>query len=185
MKRHDLEVEGCYYLETNRYHDHRGFFQELYNSERYPIETKQVSTSLSKKGVLRGIHRSLYGKLVTCLTGSILDYCIDLREDSPTYLKHCKVELNSQESKQFYIPAGCGHMFITLEEDTLIVYNQEGTFNPNYEMDVNYKDVKINLNIDGFYVLSEKDNIAPSLEEAQKMFKKRMEELNNKEKEKS
>lgn len=170
------EVEGCFYVECKRYHDDRGFFQELLNADKYPpnvSDCKQVSTSLSKKNVLRGIHTSQHGKLVSCLSGSIMDYCIDLRVDSPTYLKYCKIKLSSDTPKQFYIPPGCGHLFVSLEDNTLICYMQGGTFKPEFEMDVNYKDKTINLDIsnDNFeYIISEKDRNAPSLEEARKLF---------------
>jgi dTDP-4-dehydrorhamnose 3,5-epimerase len=178
-----LEVTDCFVLEGARYHDERGFFTELFNETKTKDISeklkpcKQVSLSQSKANVLRGIHTSQYSKLVACLSGRLIDYVIDLREDSPTYLKWVSVELDPQNGKQLYVPPGCGHMFVALEDNTLMCYIQSGTFNPPFEMEVNFADPQIGIKLPNddisIYTISEKDRNSPMLAEAQAAYKAR------------
>jgi dTDP-4-dehydrorhamnose 3,5-epimerase len=98
------EVNGAFIVTTPRYHDGRGFFQEHYNAKKYEGKVKaceQVSfcmhicftftpclrSAKSQKHVIRGLHCAQYGKLVQCVQGCIIDYFVDLRPESPTYMK--------------------------------------------------------------------------------------------------
>lgn len=178
-----LEVADCFVLEGDRYFDDRGFFTELFNETKCKDideklkACKQVSLSCSKANVLRGIHTSQYSKLVACLSGRLIDYVIDLREGSETYLKWVSVELNPQEGKQLFVPPGCGHMFVALEDNTQMCYIQSGTFNPPFEMEVNFQDPQIGIKLPNpdisIYTISEKDRNSPMLAEAQKAYKAR------------
>ena len=178
-----LEVQDCFVVEGVRYHDERGFFTELFNETKTKDISdllgpcKQVSLSHSKANVLRGIHTSQYSKLVSCLNGRLLDFVIDLREGSSTYLKWVSVELDFPSGKQLYVPAGCGHMFVSLEDNTIMHYIQSGTFNPPLEMEVNFADPQINIKLPNpdvsVYTISEKDRNAPLLADAQAAFKAR------------
>jgi len=128
--------------------------------------------------VIRGLHCSRYGKLVQCLRGKLLDVFVDLREDSPTYLKCASVLLDENEAKQVFIPGGCGHGFFSYENNTLMLYAQEGTFNPPLEMNVNYADPKLKVVWPapvngGQHVISQKDKDAPMFDEALQQFKER------------
>lgn len=177
------EVTDCFVLEGARYHDDRGFFTELFNETKTKDISeklgacKQVSLSQSKANVLRGIHTSQYSKLVCCLSGRLIDYVIDLREGSPTYMKWISVELTPQNGKQLYVPPGCGHMFVSMEDNTLMCYIQSGTFNPPFEMEVNFADPQIGVVLPNpdvsIYTISEKDKSAPMLADAQAAYKAR------------
>ncbi|CAF1243603.1 unnamed protein product [Didymodactylos carnosus] len=189
MKIIPLNVGGAYLIECDRYKDNRGFFQELYHDNKYPDGIQncaQVSFSESGKNVFRGIHCSQYNKIVMCMRGRILDICIDLIETSPTYLQYCTVILDENKSQQVNIPPGCGHAYFTLEDHSYIIYIQGGTFNEVDEMDVNYKDPKINLQIHELQqnqiIISDKDNNAPMLDEARKKWNERHSILRNVEK---
>ena len=106
------EVNGAFTVIPQRYQDNRGFFQEGYNSDKYEGKIKacsQLSFSKSKKNVIRGMHCAQYGKLVQCLQGSVIDYMVDLRPESSTYLKWTSVQLSADSPKQVYIPPRCGH----------------------------------------------------------------------------
>lgn len=127
----------------------------------------QVSMSHSRRGVIRGIHRSLYAKLVTVVNGAIYDVVIDLRHDSPTFRRWCAVILSSQNMRQLHIPAGCGHAFLCLEAAD-VLYLQSGCFDPPNEVDVNVFDNVLDIHwpdLSGIkdYIMSEKDRKAPDI----------------------
>ena len=123
--------------------------------------------SHSFRGVLRGIHRSTYSKLVTAIRGAVYDVIVDLRTNSKTYRRWCAIILSSENRTQVHIPAGCGHGFVCLE-DADILYLQGGCFDPRSEMDINPFDESLNiywpkLDDSTSYVMSEKDMRAPNL----------------------
>eukprot|EP00466_Bigelowiella_natans_P005892 jgi/Bigna1/78950/fgenesh1_pg.58_\ len=122
-----LPVRDGYILNPPRYGDWRGYFQELYNIQTYPgHKFKQFSISRSQKDVLRGLHCSFYGKFVTCLEGAIWDCFVDLRPDSPTFLKWTGRVLSEENKIQMYIPPRCAHGFLSLKDNSKILYMQEG-----------------------------------------------------------
>lgn len=178
------EVEGSLVVECDRHFDSRGFFQELYNSEKYfsdsRIVWKQVNCSHSLKSVLRGLHLAPYAKLVSCVKGRIFDVCLDMRENSPTYLQHAWVELTAENKKQFFVPGGCAHGFLALEE-SLVVYMQADLWTPKEEFDLKYDDFGIQwpykygsmldrmFGTKDKYILSDKDLNALSKDEYLKL----------------
>ena len=118
----NLFIEGAYCKKKNRYVDNRGFLMELFRE----FPNKQVNVSHSLPNVIRGIHAASYGKLLTCIHGSLTDYVVDLRPDSPTFLAWAcvKLELNDQ----LYIPAHCGHAFLSGSNGCTFVYAQEEVY---------------------------------------------------------
>ncbi len=136
----DLPVHGASVTTFDRFGDKRGYFQELYNAEKYPDvqpqpEWKQVSFSSSSAHALRGLHCSPHGKFITCVRGSFYDVIADFREDSPTFGRWCGVLLTDENKKQVFVPRGCGHGFFTFEDNTCALYLQEGCYNPANEAD--------------------------------------------------
>ena len=135
-----LPVHGASVTTFDRFGDSRGYFNELYNEEKYtdvtPAERwKQVSFSSSGKHALRGLHCSPHGKFITCVRGSFYDVIADFREESPTFGRWCGVVLTEANKKQVFVPARCGHGFFTFEDNTCALYLQEGCFNPANEAD--------------------------------------------------
>ena len=160
-----LGIEGCFTIVQPRYFDERGYFTELYNENKLIDEhigpAKQVSLSVSKCGVLRGLHCSQYTKFVGCLRGKLIDFVVDLRPSSSTYKKWICVELSAENKKQMLVPAGCGHGFLSLEEDTMMCYIQGGCYDPKNEKEVSFFDPQFNIIIpDMDYIISEKDRKA-------------------------
>lgn len=109
--------------------DNRGSFQETYNHSWFgwekAFEVLQQNTSYNKKYVLRGLHYQLknpQGKLVSVLQGSVIDFVIDLRKDSPTYLNTGIFELNTENRNYLYVPPGYAHGFLALEDNTIFNY---------------------------------------------------------------
>ena len=145
-----LPIKDAYKLNFKRFGDSRGYFNELFNREKYDESVKnkswsQVSFSSSSKNVLRGLHCSPYGKFITCTRGAFYDVIADFRENSPTFGKWCKVLLTDENCVQVYVPAHCGHGFYTLEDNTNALYLQEGCFDPQKENDTHPFDPFINV----------------------------------------
>jgi dTDP-4-dehydrorhamnose 3,5-epimerase len=110
------------------YPDERGFFKETYSTAKYRAlglldEFIQDSVSFSSKNVIRGLHGDPeMSKLVTVLRGKIWDVIVDLRSDSPTYLKWEGFELSEDNHVQLYIPKGFAHGFIALTDNVVFSY---------------------------------------------------------------
>lgn len=158
------KIDGCYIITQNQHGDNRGFFQELFNKNLYDylkFSPLQVNHSFNKINVFRGIHAAPFRKLVTCVSGEIVDICVDLRKDSLTYLESFSIILNDS-SKQLLIPKDCGHAFLSLKDNTSVVYMQDSYYDPKVEKSYFYKDpsIKLDLNVDeSKLILSEKDSI--------------------------
>jgi len=167
------EVQGAMVIETDRYTDDRGYFQELFSSAReYPMSIEQANLSLSKENTVRGLHVVPFAKLCTCAKGALFDVVADVRPDSPTYLGWYGVWLSEENHKQLYVPAGCAHGFFAAKTPTLLIYMQDSPYNPSVESEVNWQDPQLGIewppavfaHAGEDYVLSDKDKAAPFLE---------------------
>jgi len=163
MKFIPTDVENCTVVMMDRYHDDRGFFQELYEQDKYThgielLNWQQTNWSVSNKNALRGIHVANYAKLVTCVSGKIWDLVVDLRTNSPTFLKYVGVELTPDEPKQVYVPPGCGHGFVSLEDNSSVVYMQTGRYAQDGELTVMYNEPNLAIQWPGEnHTISERD----------------------------
>ncbi|GAA3668990.1 MULTISPECIES: dTDP-4-dehydrorhamnose 3,5-epimerase [Acetobacter] len=122
--------------------DERGSFTKLYHADCFarmgmnrPIVEQYVTTS--HKGVLRGLHFQKpphdHDKLVTCLSGEVLDVVLDLRRQSPTYGHHCCLRLSGEQRMQVFVPSGCAHGFYTLSDQAELLYAVSSLYNPEYD----------------------------------------------------
>ena len=127
----ETKIEGLLIIEPEVFGDERGFFVETYNKKRYRengIELEFVQDNLSKsaKGVLRGLHLQkepyAQGKLVQVITGAVLDVVVDTRPNSLTYGQWESAELTEKNKRQFWVPAGFLHGFVSLEDNTIFNY---------------------------------------------------------------
>ena len=128
------------------------------------IKFVQDNQSASTKGVLRGLHRQInypQSKLVRVIKGSVFDVAVDMRENSPTYLKWYGIELTEENKKQFLIPKGFAHGFLVLSDYAEFCYKVDDFFHPNDESGIAYNDptigVKWPISSDMVLNLSEKD----------------------------
>ena len=161
-------------IRANRFHDNRGFFTETYKESEY-LELGiprfvQDNISESAKGVIRGLHwqETPYGqgKLVICVSGSILDVAVDVRKASPTYGKHVSVELNSKEQIALWVPEGFAHGFQALEDDTRVHYKVTNYWNKASERSLLWCDPTIRIKWNELKpIISEKDNLAAKFED--------------------
>lgn len=147
-------IEGLLIVEPDVFADERGFFLESYNVTRYAQagigETfVQDNLSQSKRGVLRGLHYQApplaQGKLVQVIRGSVLDVAVDIRFGSPTFGKYVTVELSEENKKQFWIPAGFAHGFLSLEDDTLFAYKCTNVYSKEHDRGVRWNDPAIGI----------------------------------------
>jgi dTDP-4-dehydrorhamnose 3,5-epimerase len=173
MRIEKTSVDGVWIIHNEIFTDCRGNFQEWFQSEKFKMitgvdfNTQQANSSISKKGVVRGIHYSTakdgQAKLVTCVSGSILDVIFDIRIGSNTFGQHVSVPLKAQDGKSVYISEGLGHAFISLEENSNLVYLLSSRYDPKNEHGIHPLDATL-----GFkwplveVILSEKDATAPS-----------------------
>ena len=117
-------IPGVAIIEPKLFGDHRGFFLETFQAERYAshgIHGPFVQDNLSRsaRGVVRGLHLqnpNPQGKLVMVLRGRVLDVSVDVRVDSPTFGRHVVVELNDENHRQLWVPRGFAHGFTVLSE---------------------------------------------------------------------
>ncbi len=168
MKVMPLAISGAWIIESPVFPDDRGIFREWFKLEVLKengvpaFEVRQANTSISKKGVIRGIHYSPeingQSKLVTCTSGSVLDVIFDLRPDSNTYGDHAEVELSESVGKCVYISSGLGHGFQALEEDSVVTYLLDKEYSPENEFSINPVDPNLSIKwpILDFHI-SEKD----------------------------
>lgn len=169
------EVIGAFVAEPNIYPDNRGAFNEWFKASEfeqaigYPFDLQQSNISHSKKGVLRGLHYADVppgqAKFVTCMSGAIWDVVFDIRVGSPTYGKWFAVELNAENRKSLYLPIGVAHGFLTLEDST-VAYLVSSEYEPALEHGIDPFCVGIDWP-EADYILSEKDQEAPALKDAQ------------------
>lgn len=148
-------VHGPRVLEPKVFGDARGFFYESYNHERFKAETSedvvfvQDNHSRSSKGVLRGLHYQLsphaQGKLVRCVRGAVFDVAVDIRKSSPTFGQWVGVELTEENHRQFWIPPGFAHGFLTLTDTADFLYKTTAYYAPGYERCIAWNDPDIGI----------------------------------------
>ena len=173
MKREVLE--GVVEITQKEFQDDRGSFMESFNSKQFNNSLKnnitfvQDNLSISKKGVFRGLHFQYefpQAKLVSVLSGEILDIVVDLRKSSKTFGDWCTFEISSKNNKQIFIPEGFAHGFLALQDDTKVFYKVSEFWNPNDEFTLKYNDKKINIELPFEPILiSEKDKNGLSFDE--------------------
>lgn len=167
MEIESFAIRGPLLIRGVRHHDSRGFFSEIYVSKTFEElglpEFVQDNLSLSAKNVVRGLHWQesphAQGKLVTCLSGSIIDFIVDIRPESPTYLSQLEIPLGGRSPASAWVPSGFAHGFVSLEENTLVTYKVTNFWNKESERGINPFQMKYfeNLNTSEF-VISEKDS---------------------------
>jgi dTDP-4-dehydrorhamnose 3,5-epimerase len=180
METEIFDIGGLVLIRPKVFVDDRGYFFESFNADRYrefgiPVDDfVQDNVSCSKRGVLRGLHFQrapmAQGKLVQVLSGRALDVAVDIREGSPTYGRHVAVELSGENHREFWIPAGFAHGFLSLEDDTIFSYKVTAPYSKEHEGGIRYDDPDIVIewpHIEGGLIVSEKDKVLPLLKRMQ------------------
>jgi len=133
-------LAGAWIVDLERREDDRGFFARTWCVRELAargLDTRVVQASMSRtrrRGTLRGLHWQAAPhqevKLVRCARGAIWDAIVDLRPDSPTYTRHFGAELTAENGRALYIPADFAHGFVTLADDTDVVYQMSEFYDP-------------------------------------------------------
>lgn len=166
MKLVSTKFDNVYLIEENVFDDNRGYFMETWNELNYSNKKLlsdvpslmaiqndnslfstlfvQDNMSVSKRYVFRGLHYQTgnfgQSKLVRVLKGSVIDFIVDLRENSKTYGKFDFFELNDRNKMSLFIPSYFAHGFLSLEDDTIFTYKCGNYYDKKSEGSVNYSD---------------------------------------------
>ncbi|MDI2099394.1 dTDP-4-dehydrorhamnose 3,5-epimerase family protein [Ruicaihuangia caeni] len=179
MQIRELSIPDSYEITPKQFADDRGVFLEWYRFDRLEeavgrsLDLRQANTSVSKRGVVRGIHFAdippSQAKYVTATHGAVLDFVIDIRVGSPTFGQWDSVLLDDQDRRAIYIAEGLGHCFVALTDDATVSYLVTDVYNAPREHGINPLDPEVALvfpDAAGEPLLSPKDTEAPSLAEA-------------------
>jgi dTDP-4-dehydrorhamnose 3,5-epimerase len=175
-----LGIDGAWVYEPRVHNDDRGSFAEAFRGAEfaadlgYRLDVAQVNCSVSKRGVVRGIHYADVppgqAKYVTCVAGAILDVIVDLRTDSPSFGKWEAVQLDDVTRRAVFLAEGLGHAFTALSDGATALYLCSTPYAPGREHGVHPLDPAIGIawptDAGWAPVLSEKDAAAPTLDEA-------------------
>jgi dTDP-4-dehydrorhamnose 3,5-epimerase len=184
MQVRELSVPGAWEITPRQFGDPRGVFLEWFKEPAFldavghPLDLAQANLSVSAAGVLRGIHFADVppgqAKYVTCAKGAVLDVAVDLRVGSPTFGRWDSVLLDDVDRRAIYLSEGLGHAFMSLEDDSTVLYLCSTGYNPTGEHGVHPLDPALGITWpstarDGSPLeplLSDKDRVAPSVEDA-------------------
>lgn len=149
-------IEGLKLIHLKEFEDLRGSFIKVFNEDFFAengLETnfKESYYSISAKNVIRGMHFQIppfeYTKLVYLNQGKITDVVLDIRKSSPTYGRHFSIELNIKNPILIYIPIGCAHGYLSLEDDTMVTYLQTSCYNNACDKGIKYNSFGMKWNI--------------------------------------
>jgi dTDP-4-dehydrorhamnose 3,5-epimerase len=173
----ETPIPGAFVIELEPVHDDRGFFARAWCETEF--RSRGLTTKLAQsgiafnrcKGTLRGLHYQKApfreGKLVRCLSGSLFDVIVDLRPDSPAFLRHVAVELSSTNRRTLYVPEGTGHGYQTLEDQVEVMYWMSEHYTSASATGIRWSDPTLNVHWPlPVSFISGRDSNLPLLEES-------------------
>jgi dTDP-4-dehydrorhamnose 3,5-epimerase len=176
----ELGLEGVVEILPRRFSDDRGFFSETYNAEAFAaagidlVFVQDNHSFSAASGVLRGLHYQLppraQDKLVRVTRGAILDVAVDIRRHSPDFGKWVALEVSAEKWNQILVPKGFAHGFLTLSDDTEVLYKVTDAYSPDHDRSIRFDDPDIGIEWPqpaAAFVLSQKDRTAPLLRAAE------------------
>jgi len=170
MRIHKTRIPGAHLIEREPFTDERGSFARMFCKRELEeaglcADIAQVNLSTNyKKGALRGLHTQkgdyAEDKIVTCFKGSIYDVCVDLRNGSPTYLEWVGETLSVENGLALYIPKGCAHGYLSLTDDTMVLYFVTQFYASGAEAGYRFDDPAFGVAwpLPGPYIMSDKDS---------------------------
>jgi len=146
----ETKLKGAFTIDLERIEDFRGFFARAFCKREFeqhglnPAVAQCNVSSNPRKGTLRGMHYQLEPfcevKLVRCISGAIFDAIIDLRRDSSTYRQWTGIELSAQNRRSLYVPEGFAHGYLTLSDNSEVLYQVSEFYSPGYERGIRWND---------------------------------------------
>ncbi len=178
MKVTPTNIPDVLIIEPKVFGDSRGFFFESFNQQAFneaigqKVQFVQDNHSRSAKGVLRGLHYQIQqpqGKLVRVTSGAVFDVAVDIRKASPTFGQWTGIELNAENHRQLWVPAGFAHGFVVLTDTADFLYKTTDYYAPEFERCIRWNDPAIGIAwpIDEEPRLSEKDQQGALLKDAE------------------
>ncbi|MGP3713380.1 dTDP-4-dehydrorhamnose 3,5-epimerase [Brucella sp. RRSP16] len=180
MEARSLDLDGVFEISPRKFGDSRGFFSETYNAKLFTeagidLTFVQDNHSFSAaKGVVRGLHYQLppfaQDKLVRVTRGAILDVVVDIRKSSPMFGKCVALEVSAEKWNQILVPKGFAHGFMTLVENTEVIYKVTNYYSPEHDRSIRFDDPAIGIDWplpSSDAQLSDKDQKAPLLADAE------------------
>lgn len=175
-----LSIPDVVLVEPVVFPDERGYFKEIYKRTPFlsggiPYDFVQANVSLSRRGVVRGLHYQLrpmeQGKLVTVLRGRILDVAVDIRRGSPWFGRYVAVELSEDNHYLLWIPPGFAHGFQALEDNTVVLYLVTKEYSREHERCIRWDDPSIGVKWPlEPAIVSRKDSECPTIDKAETNF---------------
>lgn len=179
MQIRPLKVADAFEVTPTVIGDERGLFLEAFRGDLlaeaigHRPQVVQTNVSVSSRGTVRGIHFAdvppSQAKYVSVMTGSLIDYVVDIRVGSPTFGQWDSVVLDTRDRRAVYLPEGMGHAFAALDDHTTAMYLVTAPYTPDREHGIHPLDPEVGLVLPGGMsapLLSAKDTAAPSLAEA-------------------
>jgi len=150
MRFEELAVQSAFVLEFDWIEDQRGAYGRGWQKSEFAsrgLAAEFFQTNLSytrSKGTLRGLHWQVAprqeAKLLICIRGAIFDAIVDVRKESETFMKVATIELSAKNHRMVYVPEGCAHGFLTLEDDSEILYSSTAPYDAKSERGIRYDD---------------------------------------------
>lgn len=169
----ETKLNGAYIIEPERFEDERGFFARAWSAKELTAlgavgQFVEANFAYNhKRGTLRGLHWQAapheQAKLVRCTRGSIFDVAVDLRPESVTYGQWASVELSAANRLLFYVPDGFAHGYLTLEDDSEVLYLVTSDFAPASSRGARWNDPALGIRWPdvGTLIINERDNSYP------------------------
>jgi len=167
------DIPGCFRLRAQRLTDSRGVFLKTFSAAEFSVHGvdprfAETYVTVSHKAVLRGLHFQRpphdHDKLVWCLDGSALDVVVDLRRGSPAFGRATALELHSSEPDGVFVPRGCAHGFLALEDRTMMAYAVTSAYAPEHDAGIRWDSVGFDWPIER-PIVSPRDESFPALAE--------------------
>lgn len=173
MKVNKTKIPGVFIIDLDVFFDERGALIKTFNKDDFAkhglkSSLDQSLCSISKKGVIRGMHFQTppkeQVKAVYVVRGSITDVVLDIRKGSPSYGEYVAVELSETNHKMIYVPAGCAHGFVSHEDNTNVIYLQDIVQAKENEGCINIDSFGMNWDVSN-PIVSQKDRAALGLKD--------------------
>lgn len=172
---HPTKISGAFEIDVEPHVDERGFFARSWCQQEFDtklLNSRLVQCNVSynlRKGTLRGMHYQAVpnaeAKLVRCTRGSIYDVVADLRPDSPTFKNWVALVLTAEKRNMAYVPEGCAHGFLTLDNNTEVFYQMSEFYHPESARGFRWDDPAFRISWPGeAQVISERDRSYPDFQ---------------------
>ena len=172
----ETSLKDAFTVQIEKIEDNRGYFATTFaipdfEAHGLNAQIRQTSSSFNKaKGTVRGMHFQIapYAetKLVRCIKGAIYDVIVDLRQNSPTYMKWQGFELSEENMLMYYIPEGFAHGYQTLTDNAEVSYMLGQIYSPQHARGVRHDDPEISIKWPlALSSISERDAALPTLKE--------------------